>query len=494
MDQVHKKISTDHLRRKAYLYVRQSSLKQVYNNKESTERQYALRQRAIRLGWSVEDVIVIDQDQGQSGAATNREGFQKLVSEVGMGHAGIVMGLEVSRLARNNTEWHRLLEICALTNTLILDEEGIYDPKFFNDRLLLGLKGSISEAELHVIKARLQGGILNKAQKGELKVRLPTGLVYDCKDKVVLDPDKRIRKVFEFIFETFCRVGSARGVVKTFQEQEVKIPRRICSGVKKGEIVWVEAEDGRIRSILRNPRFAGVYCYGRKKTSKNVEGKYSTVSLPREEWSSFIRDAHEGYISFDEYERNLQRLLENSQARGDERKKSPPREGPALLQGIVMCGICGNRMTVRYHSRKKGLIPSYVCQEASIRKGKKVCQNIVGFGLDEAIGQLLIEIINPMTLEIALAVQQEIQSRLEEVDLIRRQKVEQARYEADLARRRYMEVDPSHRLVADTLEAEWNQKLRDLADAQEEYTKKSHEDKLLFDDEQKKQILSSLAL
>ncbi|MBI4708521.1 MAG: recombinase family protein, partial [Candidatus Omnitrophica bacterium] len=269
----HRKVKPEHLRRDAYLYIRQSSLKQVYENTESTKRQYDLRQRAVALGWPLERVIVIDQDQGQSGASTDREGFQKLVSEVGMGHAGIVMGLEVSRLARNSTDWHRLIEICALSDTLILDEEGIYNPKDFNDRLLLGLKGTMSEAELHAIRARLQGGILNKVRRGELKVPLPVGFVYDPKDKVVFDPDRQVRQSIQVFFETFRRAGSARSVVKVFKKQGLKFPRRIRRGFNKGDLVWGELDSARVLEVLHNPRYAGVFAYGRTRYCKTVDGR-----------------------------------------------------------------------------------------------------------------------------------------------------------------------------------------------------------------------------
>jgi DNA invertase Pin-like site-specific DNA recombinase len=238
-DDRQQKVSTSHLKRNAYLYIRQSSLRQVFENTESTERQYALRQQAIALGWPVEQVIVIDTDLGQSGASSvDREGFQRLVAEVGLGKAGIVLGLEVSRLARNSTDWHRLLEICALSDTLILDEDGIYDPAHFNDRLLLGLKGTMSEAELHILKARLQGGLLNKARRGELALPLPVGLIYNAQRKVMLDPDQRVQQTLTFFFQTYQRTGSATAIVKAFRAQQLQFPRRLRGGPNKGELVW----------------------------------------------------------------------------------------------------------------------------------------------------------------------------------------------------------------------------------------------------------------
>ena len=278
------KVTASHLERDAYLYVRQSTLRQVLENTESTERQYALRQRAVALGWPTERVIVIDNDQAHSGASiVDRKGFQKLVTEVGLGRVGIVLGLEVSRLARNNADWHRLLEICALADTLILDEDGLYDPAHFNDRLLLGMKGSFSEAELHVLRARLQGGIENKARRGELKMRLPSGLVYDAQDRVVLDPDQQVQQSIFTFFATFQRTGSACATVKYFRQQGLSLPRRLRRGPRKGELVWFPLRHSRALRILHNPRYAGAFFRGRTKTRKDLQGKMHTRILPQEQ-------------------------------------------------------------------------------------------------------------------------------------------------------------------------------------------------------------------
>jgi len=267
----HQKVRTDHLQRDAYLYIRQSTLQQVFHNTESTQRQYGLKQRAIVLGWPAERVNVIDGDQGQSGAsAADREGFQKLVAEVGMGRAGIVLGLEVSRLARNNCDWHRLLEICGLTDTLILDEDGLYDPGNFNDRLLLGLKGAMSEAELHVLRARLQGGIRSKARRGGLRVPLPIGLVYDAQGKVILDPDPQIQQALRTLFQVYQRQGSARAVVSYFYKNELTFPRRFRRGINKGQLVWGPLGHTRTLEVLHNPRYAGAFVFGRTKVCKRL--------------------------------------------------------------------------------------------------------------------------------------------------------------------------------------------------------------------------------
>jgi DNA invertase Pin-like site-specific DNA recombinase len=258
------KVTAEHLRRDAYLYVRQSSLKQVVEHGESTQRQYALRERAVALGWPSAQIVVIDSDLGCSGASSaDREGFQHLVAEVGMGRAGLVMGLEVSRLARNSSDWHRLLEICALSDTLILDEDGLYDPGDFNDRLVLGLKGTLSEAELHYLRARMRGGALSKARRGELKMPLPVGFVYDERDRVVLDPDQQVRQSLRCFFETFRRTGSATATVKAFRREGLLIPRRIGRGFRKGELHFAELTLSRALSLLHNPRYAGAFFYGR---------------------------------------------------------------------------------------------------------------------------------------------------------------------------------------------------------------------------------------
>jgi DNA invertase Pin-like site-specific DNA recombinase len=484
------KIEARHLKGNAYLYIRQSTLRQVFENQESTQRQYALRQRAIALGWPLERIVVIDSDQGQSAAsALDREGFQRLVTEVSMGRAGIVMGLEVSRLARNSTDWHRLLEICALTQTLILDEDGIYDPSHFNDRLLLGLKGTMSEAELHVLRARLRGGILSKARRGELEMRLPIGFVYDAEQRVRLDPDVRIQEALRHLFRTFRRTGSASATVRAFRDQKRLFPRRVYRGSHKGEILWSELEHSRVLWVLHHPRYAGAFCFGRSRQRKHPDGRHLFVRLPRNEWIAFIPDAHEAYLSWSEFEENVQRLRDNAQALGLDREKGPPREGPALLQGLSICAVCGERMTVRYHSLHGRKVPDYVCQRRGIQRGEPVCQQIHGAALDEAIGDLLVETVTPVTLEVALGVQKELENRAQEADRLRRQEVEQARYEADLARRRYLQVDPDHRMVADTLEADWNEKLRALAEAQERLDRKREIERSL-DAEQRRQITS----
>ena len=479
------KVTAEHLKRDAYLYVRQSSLRQVLENTESTERQYALRRRAIALGWHEEQIVIIDHDQGRSGASTlEREGFQRLVADVGLGKAGIVMGLEVSRLARNCADWHRLLEICALSHSLILDEDGLYDPAHYNDRLLLGLKGTMSEAELHVLKARLIGGMLNKAQRAELVIPLPIGLIYDEDQKVILDPDQQVQQAIRLFFETFERVGSAWATVQYFHRQHLSFPRRGRAG--SGEVAWQQLTYGIALDTLHNPRYAGAFCFGRTKTWKDVAGKIHCQELPREHWRFLQKEVHPGYISWDQYLNNQQRLLDNHAGHGN--PSGPPREGPALLQGLVVCGKCGRLMTVRYHHRDAQLTPDYVCQRRHIDHAEAVCTTIQGSGIDEAVGKLLLESLTPLALEVVLNVQSEIQQRLDEARRLRQQQVQRAQYEADRARLRYMRVDPNNRLVADTLEAQWNEKLRLLAQTQEECGKQDRLDSAAITEEQTTKI------
>lgn len=489
--EAHSKITASHLKRDAYLYVRQSTVRQVFENQESTKRQYALRQRAIALGWPAERIIVIDSDLGQSGASSaDRVGFQRLVADAGMGRAGIVLGLEVSRLARNSADWHRLLEICALSQTLILDEDGIYNPCDFNDRLLLGLKGTMSEAELHVLHARLRGGILNKAKRGELQGPLPVGLIYDARGRVVLDPDAQVQSSLRHFFATYRRTGAARATIKALREENVLMPRRIRTGARKGDLVWGQIDHWRALQLLHNPRYAGAFVFGRFRYQRQADGTAKVGILPRDEWKVLLPGTHEGYISWEEYETNQGQLRENAKAHGSDRRASPPREGPALLQGLVLCGKCGARMTVRYHSRGTGLRPNYLCQREGIERGTPICQDVPGAGVDDAVGDTLVAMVTPMALDVAMTVQQELAARVDEADRMRGQRVERARYESDLARQRFMQVHPDNRLVADSLEAEWNERLREMSAAQEVYERQRAADRTLVDGPQRAQILA----
>ena len=488
---VQQKISTTHLERDAYLYVRQSSLKQVVENQESTKRQYALRERAIALGWPIERIHVIDSDLGQSGAqATGRDGFSRLVSEVAIGHVGIVLGLEVSRLARNNADWHRLLELAALSHTLILDEDGVYDPNQFNDRLLLGLKGAMSEAELHVLKARLQGGLRNKALRGELSLPLPIGLVYLPDKSIALDPDAQIEKSIRWIFETFREVGSATAVVRRFISEGLQFPRRVRAGIGKGDVLWGPMTIDRTLDILHNPRYAGAFVYGRTRSGRTPELRVTSIRLPRDQWQILIPDKHVGYIDWEEFERNQTTLKDNANAFTKAGRGRVPREGTSLLQGRVICGICGQRMYVRYQTAEPQDIPYYQCNRASFERADKTCQSIRGDHIDGVISTLLLDTVTSSALEVALAVQENIAERIEDAHALRLAAVERCRYEAELARRRFMQVDPDNRLVVNTLEASWNDALRQLDEQQQALDQQRAADNVLLNDAARERIMA----
>ena len=465
------KVTASRLRRDAYLYIRQPALYQVANNTESTARQYDLRGRAAALGWPAGRIHVIDIDQGHSGAsAADREGFQHLVAEVSMGKAGIVLGLECSRLARNNADWHQLLRICAHNDCLILDEDGLYDPASFNDRLLLGMKGQLSEAELHFLRSRLRGGILAKARRGELRLQLPIGLVYDPPGQVTLDPDAGVRGALSLLFETFTATSSAFAVVKTFRDQQLSFPGRHRSGPRAGELYWNSLSHDQVLKILHNPAYAGAYAYGRARHTTGLDGRHHTLSKPIDEWTVLIHDHHPGYLTWPRYQASLQVLAGNAAARGQDRNAGPPREGPPLLQGLVVCGRCGRRMTVRYHTRADGtIVPDYVCQNDGIRAAQPICQHIGGAPVDTAISELILRALTPLALETAITVSDELIRQAGQADAIRAAHVQRAQHAADQARRRYLAVDPGNRLVADALEADWNARLRELAAAQDDY-------------------------
>jgi len=353
------------------------------------------------------------------------------------------------------------------------------------------MKGTMSEAELHVLRARLIGGQLAKARRGELETPLPVGLVYDATGKVVLDPDQAVQEAIRQFFETFRRTGSATATVRSFRHRGLLFRRRVRSGPSTGEVLWGELHHHRALDILKNPRYTGAFAYGRSGTKKSLDGGESRHRLPREEWHTLIVDAHVGYISWADYEENLARLRSNAVAYGLDRRNGPPREGPALLQGLVVCGRCGGRMTIRYHARRGESVPEYCCQSEAIKRAESPCQRVMGDKIDQAVGELLVESVSPLALEVALSVHDELAARADEADRMRRQQVERARYEAELAQRRYLRVDPDNRLVAATLEAEWNNKLRALDAAREDYERQRAADVLL--DEEKRQRILALA-
>jgi DNA invertase Pin-like site-specific DNA recombinase len=459
------KIRPEHLERQAFIYVRQSTLMQVRTNTASTARQYDLVQRALDLGWTRENVIVIDQDQGRSGAsAVGRDGFQSLVAEVGLGHAGAVLCLEASRLARSNSDWYRLLEICALADTLVVDEEGVYDPSQYNDRLLLGFKGTMSEAELHWLRQRLLGGKLEKASQGKLRFRLPAGYVYADTGEVVCDPDEQVQAAVRLVFALFAELGTAWAVVKHFRTHKLLFPQRFWGGDRDSELLWAPLQHGRVRGMLHNPTYVGAYVYGRTKTrTKLLPGetpriKGRTRRIKPEDWPIVIQDAHPAYLTWEEFLRNQRQLDDNRTFRAEDRRGAV-REGAALLQGIVLCGKCGRRMSIRYLALKECTAPSYECVHERKQFSGPSCQAIRGDGIDAAVAQALLDAMQPAQLEVSLATLEQLENRARQIDQQWHLRLERAQYQADLARRRFMAVDPDNRLVARNLERDWNDQL-----------------------------------
>ena len=467
------KIHPDHLDRLAVIYVRQSTLFQVRENSGSTARQYDLASRAEALGWPPSRIQVVDQDQGHSGASSlGRAGFEWLAAQVGLGHVGAVLSLEVSRLARNNSDWYRLLELCALAETLVIDEEGIYDPGAPNDRLLLGIKGTMSEAELGWLRSRLQGGKLAKAEQGCLRFRLPIGLVYDPVGQIVFDPDEAVQEAVRLVFSLFEQTSSALAVVSYFARHHLRFPARWWGGKQAEELHWGHLTHTRVLTLLHCPLYAGAYVYGRtqfrRKTlpgeTPRITGRTRRVS--QEDWPIVRLEAHPGYISWDAFQHNQRQLDDNRTWRAEEHRGAI-REGPSLLQGIVLCGTCGRRMSIRY--QRAGTLLMYECHQLHSQLAGKTCQTLRGDRVDQAVVQCFLEAIQPAQIEVALSALDQIEAHARQVDQQWRRQLERAEYEADLARRRYKTVEPENRLVARSLEREWNEKLAALERLEHEY-------------------------
>lgn len=463
------KITPEHLRRRALVYVRQSSTTQVEHNRESTARQYQLAERAVTLGWARDQVTVIDEDLGVSGSGlAERTGFARMTAEVALGHVGIVLGLEVSRLARNNADWYRLLDLCGVTHTLIGDADGVYHPGLFNDRLVLGLKGTMSEAELHVLRARLLGGIRNKAARGELHRGLPVGLVRGETDgEVLLHPDESVRAAIRAVFERFAEMGSARRVWLWFRSQGLRFP--LQSNTLQ-EVRWVAPTYTKIHEVLTNPFYAGVYVYGRTQQTRYIdEGgrlRKRIRQRPRSQWPVFIRDHHEGFIDWQTFEANQRRLAQNTRPR-PHHSGGAVREGAALLQGIAMCGHCGRRLAVHYRGRYS--TPGYHCAGKNIVNGRgEYCLNIGGVQIDAAVAEAFLAALAPAGLTASLQAIEQLEADHETTLAQFRRDVERARYGAQRAERRYRAVDPENRLVARGLEAEWERALQELKAAEAE--------------------------
>jgi len=489
------KLTEQHRQKPAYIYVRQSTLGQVRWHQESTERQYALREKALSLGWPAESVVMLDGDLGRSGAqTTGRKDFQRLVADVSKGEVGAVFALEASRLARSSLEWHRLIELCAMTVTAVIDEDGCYDPGDFNDALLLGMKGTMAQAELHFMRARLQGGKLNKARKGELRFPLPVGLCHDDVGHTILDPDEQVRGVVQMVFDLFRETGSAYGVVHRFAALELTFPKRAYGGAWDGKLIWGRLCESRVLSILSNPTYAGAYVFGRYQSKRvvNANGEIQTRSqeVPMKSWRVNIPDHHEGYIRWDEYLHNRMRLEKNRTNGEDTLLSGAAREGLALLQGLLLCGCCGRKLTVRYKGNG-GIYPLYECNWRR-REGVATssCMMVRADLLDKAVSERALAALAPAQLELAIESVRQLESRDQAVDKQWRQRVERARYEAQLAERRYEEVDPSNRLVAGTLERRWNDALDALQAIEKEHEKARSERARIVTDEQRRAVLA----
>jgi DNA invertase Pin-like site-specific DNA recombinase len=485
------KITDRHLSRQACIYIRQSTLAQVRFNQESTDRQYNLMNKAQSLGWSTQQIRILDGDLGQSGAAmTNREDFKVLVGEVAMSRVGAIFCLEASRLARSNQDWHRLLELCAITGTLVIDEDGCYNPAEFNDGLVLGMKGTFAQAELHIIRARLHGGKLNKAAKGELRFPLPVGFVFES-SRIVLDPDREVQGAVRTVFDLFAQEGTAFGVVQRFNALGLRFPRRAYGGAWDGKLLWGRLTHSRVLSILANPSYAGTYVFGRYQSSKHVgpSGDIRTRlrQMPQDAWRVMIQDHHVGYISWDQFVVNRDRLAKNrTNAEGG---PSPVREGLCLLQGLLICGVCGRRIGVRY-TGNGGLYPMYQCVwKHRDALASRACLNVPSAPLDEIIAERLVGAVTPVTLELALAALTSLEERDRQIGTQWRMRIDRARYEAELAERRYEAVDPTNRLIAATLEQRWNDALQRLQDLETELAAFERRAMRAVTAEQKKQIL-----
>jgi len=458
------KVHVEHLERLAIVYVRQSSARQVQENVESTQLQYRLVDRAEALGWPRERIQVIDDDLGVSGQSiAGRAGFQRLLAEVGLDHVGLVLGIEMSRLARSCRDWHQLLELCAVFGTLLGDADGVYEPRDYNDRLLLGLKGTMSEAELHILQGRLGAGKRNKARRGEYYNHAPIGYVR-TRDGMMLEPDDQARGVVRRVFDKFRELGSVSGVLRDLLVQRIQLGVRDHRGPQRGELQWRDPNRATLLGMLHHPIYAGAYVYGRRETDprRRVAGKPGSGRrwARPEDWEVLIRDALPGYISWDEWERNQQKLRENGTRYGC----GAPR-GTSLLAGRVFCGRCGRRLSVSYSGQSKA---RFTCDAARHQWGQSQCQAFAAWPLESLIVKQLLRALEPASLELSLRAAESIEDDRRRVEEHHRQSVERAAYHVDLAQRRYSSVDPTNRLVAAELERQWEAALRSHRTAEEE--------------------------
>jgi len=480
MEHQNTKITPDHLARRAALYIRQSSIRQVYENQESTKRQYALKQSGIALGWPEDMIDVIDEDLGTSGASVGaRAGYKKLVSEVSQENIGIVISIEASRLSRSSSDWSNLLEICRLTRTLILDEDGLYDPSDFNDRMLLGLKGTMSEAELHYLCARMKGGLDNKARRGELKINIPTGYVYDDFDQITKDPDENVQIVVQLIFDTYARLHSCQATLKELRGKDILFPKKDRTGYNKNTLQWRDLTHMQILHMIHNPIYAGTYQFGLRKYQKTMTG-HRVIMQDKSKCIAYIEDHHEGYITKEQYWRNQQYLDEHRLLKdmSNPARATAVRQGCALLQGIAYCGKCGRRMGVRYTTYPAyGTMvsrPAYWCVEEKIQTAATACQQVAsGASVDQAVGEILVDMVTPLAMASVIQVQDELVQRNHEIDALKQKELTRCKKEMETARLRFLNTDPANTLVSKRLESDWNEKIRVYENRLEAYEREA---------------------
>jgi DNA invertase Pin-like site-specific DNA recombinase len=463
------KILPGHRDRLAVVYVRQSTAQQVSEHRESTRLQYGLTERARALGWAADRVLVIDDDLGRSGARReDRAGFQRLVAEVSLGHVGLILGLEMSRLARSNTDWYQLLELCALFRTLLADTDGVYDPTQYNDRLLLGLKGTLSEAELHVLKQRMHQGRLSKARRGELRFALPIGYVWGPDGAIQLDPDEQVRAVVRLVFRKFEELGTLHGVLRYLARHEIRLGVRVREGPGKGELVWRRPNRMTLQNLLKHPLYAGAYVYGRRQEDPRRHQPHrprsGRVVVDPSAWLACVPDRAPAYISWPQYEAHRAQLAAN---RARTASRGAARPGPTLLAGLVGCARCGARLLVRYDSPPARAV--YVCQRRATDYGAPQCQQVAARPLDAFVAGQVLAALEPAALELSLAAAEHIEAERADLARLWEQRRERAAYEAERARRQYDAVEPEHRLVARTLERQWEAKLAAREHLEEEY-------------------------
>src|SRR5215213_1318583 len=466
------KVGERHLERLAVVYVRQSTRQQVADHGESTRLQYGLVERAVTLGWPASRVMVIDEDLGKSGSsAAGRAGFQRLVTEITLGHVGLVLGIEMSRLARSGADWYQLLELCALSGALLADADGVYDPVDYNDRLLLGLKGTMSEAELHLLKQRMLAGRQAKARRGELAIGLPTGYVRHPSGEAVLDPDEQVQTVVRLIFAKFAELGTLHGVLRWMVDHDVQLGMRLHAGLDKGELTWRRPNRMTLQNILHSPVYAGIYAYGRRRVDprRQLPGRPSTGRVVRaaDEWLVAIPGVLPAYITVEAYQANLARLAANAA-----RAETPGvvRAGSALLSGLARCGRCGRRMTVRYHVRGQATQPEYVCARQLTDYGAAGrCQALAGACVDTLVTQQVLAALTPAGVAVSLRAAEQVQAERAELDKLWAQRLERAQLDADRARRCYRLAEPENRPVVRRLEADWEAALAAQQQLREDY-------------------------